>query len=198
MADHKFGAKYIVHMEGGLSRAKTDSAHKNPCPAVHTAYDYALKRTVTANDWHTNKGITWAAFLSNASAGGYSPTYELFFSMPDEIWFTIFKVGYWDKLHADQIRSNVIATYAVSWIWGGGGINELKRFLKANNYKANTTQDVVFGLNNWSAVDESGLFNKMLSWRANYFKRLNQPANLKGWLNRLESYRKNLTPFLIK
>lgn len=189
MANARFAAPYIIHKEGGLSRATTDTASKNPAPCSYKGQ----------TGWHTNKGITWSTFKRMAPVVGYSATCDLFFSMPDDVWFGIFKKGYWDAIGGDQIKSDVIATYATSWVWGGGGRPELSEFLNNNGYKTTTKKDsIVQALNDWIAKDEQQLFDKMLDHRAEYFRSLGQPANLKGWLNRLDAYRSRLSPYIGK
>lgn len=186
MADWRFAAPFIIHKEGGLSRATTDTASKYPAPCTYNGLD----------GWHTNKGITWTTFKRLAPRVGYTVSCDLFFEMPGNVWDGIFKKGYWDVLAADRLKSNVIATYAVSWIWGGGGLPEIRAFLRANGYTVSDVNSIVNALNHWTARDEKQLFEKLLEWRAGYFKRLNQPANLKGWLNRLNLYRQRLSPYL--
>jgi len=187
----RIAAKIIEAGEGGLSRAKTDTASANPAPWTYKGY----------SDWHTNRGVTYSAFKTYSGPGTYAHTPENFFNMPDSVWFTIFKKGYWDAINADNINSLPIAIYAVSWVWGSGkkgGTNLLVKMLKELGY--NTTESTVTSdLNKAvSKYGEQPILNKMLDVRAAFFKSLNQPSNLNGWLNRLERYRKALTELIVK
>lgn len=187
MADWKFGASYIKPGESGLSRATTDLAHLNPAPWPHNGQ----------TGWHTNKGITHETFKAYAPILGYKYDAETFFSMPDEVWNKIFKRVYWDAVGGDIITSNVLATYATSWEWGsgvGGGRARLVRFLATQNKTVSSVQ-IPMALNQLSASGDKAVFTAMLCDREKQFKAMNQPANLTGWLIRLNKYKTDLMPF---
>lgn len=189
MADYRLAAPYIEMGEGGLSRATTDTASSYPAPWVY--------KGVTG--WHTNRGITYKTFESLASKLGYNVTPDNFFKMPDEVWNKIFKVGYWDPMGADAIKSDALAIYLVSWAWGSGAGTAKSRalsFLRENGVSATTVADGINALAR--KFGEQAALNKMLDYRAAWFRSLNQPANLKGWLNRLETYRGRLTELVKK
>lgn len=188
MADWKFGASFIKPGEAGLSRATTDVAHLNPAPWAHNGQ----------TGWHTNKGITFETFKTYAPVLGYTCDAATFFSMPDDVWNKIFKKVYWDAIDADHINSNVIATYAVSWEWGsgaGGGKIRLINFLAKQSKYVNASQ-IATALNQLSAAGERTLFEAMLADREKQFIAMNQPANLEGWLGRLNRYRTALSPYI--
>lgn len=191
MADYRLAAPYIEMGEGGLSRAKTDTASKYPAPWTYNGY----------NDWHTNRGITYAAFLQGSKTLGYAHTRENFFKMPDSVWNVIFKNLYWDAIQADTIKSDALAIYAVSWLWGSGasgGRSRLRNFFKKIGYTITDSQ--IPGTINTAAskMGEKALLEAMLEDRKQQFIAMNQPANLKGWLRRLERYRVNLTALIEK
>ena len=71
---------FIQAWEGGLSRNTTDSASSMPAPWMY--------KGVTG--WHTNKGVTYKAFVGLANKVGYEISAENFFTMPDRIWDGIF------------------------------------------------------------------------------------------------------------
>src|SRR5690606_1286436 len=75
---------FIQEKEGGLSRDPGDNASAYPAPWTYDGHD----------DWHTNKGITYQTFKSNAKRLGYEPSAKNFFEMPDSIWLNILKNVY--------------------------------------------------------------------------------------------------------
>ena len=74
--------------EGGLSRATTDTASKNPSPYIHNG----------VSGWHTNKGITYQTFKAAANKYGFVNNAENFINMPDAIWDKIAKGLQYDPL----------------------------------------------------------------------------------------------------
>ena len=84
---------FMKKWEGGLSRATTDTASSNPAPWTYKGQ----------SGWHTNKGITYATFISNASRLGYAPTAENFFLMPDALWLKILTGAYINAFPLDEI-----------------------------------------------------------------------------------------------
>jgi lysozyme family protein len=106
MADYRQITGWIRKWEGGLSKSKSDYFSKFPVP--------------DGSGYHTNKGITWKTFETLAPKLGYIATPQLFYAMPDDIWGKIFKYGYWDVIHGDQITSQAIAETLVDWAWASG------------------------------------------------------------------------------
>ena len=78
---------YIKEKEKGLSRAKTDTSSRNPAPCLITD----PKTGITADDYHTNRGIIWPTFKSMAPKLGYEASCKNFELMPDKIWVPIYK-----------------------------------------------------------------------------------------------------------
>lgn len=191
MADLSKAIPYIRKAEGGLSRATTDTASKNPAP-----FTYQGK-----TGWHTNKGITWTTFSGLASKLGYQPTAANFFSMPDAIWEKIYKDGYWNPMMAGSFNSDAIAVAIVDYAWAfgvGGATTRLKKWVKSTfGVDAKTMADVVNTVNKQSGESESETFNKLILHRKAAFSALKQPANEKGWLARMDVL-KNFGSSLLK
>jgi hypothetical protein len=119
--------------------------------------------------------------------------------MPDNIWEKVYKVGFWDAVHGDSINNQAIANTFVEMTWGSGlgkidgysgTLPFLKKFFISNYNKdfTNITEMVDFT----NKLDKEGstpdLFEKLYTFRANKYKAMNQPANLKGWLSRLDKF----------
>jgi lysozyme family protein len=182
MANLQKAIPYIRKAEGGLSRATTDTASKNPAP-----FPYQGK-----TGWHTNKGITWTTFSSLAPKLGYQATADNFFVMPDPIWEKIYRHGYWNPMNADKINSEAIAVAIVDYAWAfgvGGATTRLKRWIKtAYGVDASNMTDVVNVIN--KQQNESETFDKLIIHRKAAFTALNQPANEKGWQSRMDELKK--------
>jgi hypothetical protein len=193
MADIKYITDFTKKWEGGLSRATTDKASKNPSPYVYKGQ----------TGWHTNKGVTYTSFKSLAPKLGYKDTAENFLTMPEDIWLKIAKVGYWDVINLDNLKSQAIANLMFSWQWGSGygWRNRVQNYLKSKGI-------------DWSIKDLNGLSNKLnelsdkqgekqtfddlIEQKKQFLLSLNQPANEKGWLRRLDDLKNSGYSFLGK
>lgn len=178
MADSSHIRKFIQSWEGGLSKATTDKASSNPAP-------WALNGVT---GYHTNKGVTYTTFVSLAPKLGYQISAENFFTMPDKIWNGIFKIGYWDVWGLDKMKSQAIADLIADFAWAsgaGGTLRSIKKYLIFKGVQVDSMAEAVTELNRLSAFEEEKIFLELIDWRKNFFISLNQPANLKGWLNRL-------------
>jgi lysozyme family protein len=184
MATYESAIPYIQKAEGGLSRATTDTASGNPSPYVY--------KGVTG--WHTNRGIIWPTFKTMAPRVGYEINQENFINMPDKIWLGIYKVGFWDDMKGDLYKSQPVANAIVDFAWasgGGGARRSLIKYLATKGIKANDSTSIANAFN--TLVEKEGenkVFNDLIDERKRFFKSLNQPANEKGWLNRMETLRK--------
>jgi lysozyme family protein len=168
--------------EGGLSRAKTDTASKYPAPCSFTY------KGVTASDWHTNKGIIWPTFKEIAPLVGVPATCERFFKMSDEDWQKIFN-EIWRRAGGYDINNTALANTVFQMRWGSGPGTALKLLgnwlneyagVKPGNFSA-----VAVTLNKLANTPEAAraLFDFLWNKRKNFLISLNQPANLPGWLN---------------
>ena len=189
MVNYKNIVPHIRKSEGGISSEPRDSASKNSSPCGKKN-GYPI---------HTNKGITWATFKGLASKGGYSASCDNFLKMPDDIWFKVYKVGFWDEVQGDKIQNQAIANTFVEMVWGSGlgsvsrgtgTIGWLNSFFKKNYNKNLTTISQMVDFVN--QLDDEGktpeLFEKLNDFRATKYKNLNQPTFTKGWLNRLNAF----------
>lgn len=175
---------YLQKSEGGLSRSTKDTASSYPSPYVYNGQ----------TGWHTNKGITYKTFESSASGAGYSVTADNFLKMPNEIWGKILKMYYWDPMYCNLYESQAIANAVVDFAWAsgtGGSKKALIKYLGKKGIKVDGAVSIAKAFNNLAKKDgELQVFNDLIDERKRFFKSLNQPANEKGWLNRMETLRK--------
>lgn len=192
MADIKYIIPFTYKWEGGLSRAKTDTASKSPSP-------YAIKDPkdgVVKTGWHTNKGITYDAFKAGAKKYNYVDNKENFEKMPADIWLKIAKGSYWDVINLDAVKSQVIANTMFNWMWGSylGWRSGFKKWLKDTkgiDWNISDLKSIPTILNNLTdKYGEKKILDELIAERARFFKSLNQPSNLKGWMNRLNDFQK--------
>ena len=167
--------------EGGLSRAKTDTASRNPSPYEHNGF----------NDWHTNRGVTYGAFKDLSSKLGYVNNKENFIFMPDSVWLKIAKNGYWDTVNLDKMDSQALANLFFSWQWaaGFGWRNRIKRYLSSKNINWNISdlKNLPFLINDLVKQEgEKKILDELIEQVKEFYISLNQPANIKGWLSRVE------------
>ena len=196
---YKLSEPFIKKWEGGISGNPSDSASENPSPCgTDTKYNAP---------YHTNKGVTWATFQGNANALGYNASCDNFLNMPESIWKKLYKQRFWDAMNADQIQSDVIASFVteVAWMSGAGSIGGTKgaypffqRFLTKKGYTINSKQDVVNSINQEIKKDEGKLFDDIIAARRQHFESMNQPTFIKGWLRRLDDFNNNFRIHLTK
>lgn len=180
MAKIDYIIPFTYKWEGGLSRATTDTASKNASP-------YTINGKT---GWHTNKGVTYPVFKAGAAKYGYADTLENFKNMPSDIWLKIAKGGYWDVLHLDNLNSQAIANLMFSWQWGSGYSwrPRMQKYLasKGISWSINDFNGLVKALNDLSKTKgEKKIFDELAEQKKEFLLSLKQPANEKGWLNRL-------------
>ncbi len=184
MANYKNIIPFIRKAEGGLSSAQTDTARRNPAPCGNGKNGYP---------YHTNKGIQWITFKGLSGSGGYEASCSNFLNMPDSVWEKIYLSGFWKPMKCDTIRNQAIANVFVEMAWGsgvGGATSMLKSFFKTKYGKS--FSNITEIANYVNELDTKGqtpeLFEQLYDFRASKYASLNQPANLKGWLNRLDAF----------
>lgn len=180
MAKTKSVFEWTLKKEGGLSRAKTDSASAYPAP-----YEYTYGG-VTADDWHTNKGVTWETFEDLADELGYTASASNFFSMPYSIWSAIAKEGYWDKFDLDNCHSQAIANLIFQSAYGSGNSGALKMWNKFFGTHFTKGYELTEYVNRYiKKVSSKKLFKKMWKYRLDWLLSLpGQSANYEGWKKR--------------
>lgn len=181
--------QFVKKWEGGLSRDKADSASSFPCP---TAYQ-------GKTGWHTNIGITYATWVQFFGKDQDAD----FFKMPSDKWFKIFKKGYWDALRGDSYQSKNIAVFVTGMAWGSGAKQAVKSLQRAiNDCGIKIEMDGAIGpltVGAANAIEPRKLFDALVVERERFFRAIAQPGSknakfLKGWLNRLEDYKKTFRP----
>lgn len=178
MANYKLMIPFLLKWEGGLSKSKTDKASRNPVP--------------DGSGYHTNKGITWTTFVSNANRFGYKANdIQLFYKMPDDLWGKFLKYGYWDVVGADKINSQPIAEAIVDWAWMSGPGTAIKQTRKFLGLPASTRSDDQFIKKLNSIQDVKSWLTQFNKFRKAWLVSLSGDANDKGWFNRLDYMYKN-------
>lgn len=191
--------------EGGLTDDLDDNASVDPVPGTYTKMMRGKMKT--SNHWHTNKGVTWATFKSNAKLLGYNPTPDLFFAMPKNIWLAIAKKRYWDPIALDQYKSQAIANLMFSWQWGSGYSWRLRvqRYLKSRNiawafnknYVAADYASLAKHFNTLAAKDEKNTFLQLIEQKKQFLQSLaDWPKYGKGWSNRLDDLKNKSLKFI--
>lgn len=177
MSDSSIYREFTKAREGGLSKAKTDSASKNPVP--------------DGSGYHTNKGITWELFESLGAKLKYTPTPELFYEMPDWLFDLIYEER-WNTSGANLINSQPIAQLVFQSLWGGGHdelVESIQRYFKGKlkvdgdlgNYTANAINDFTSNKTN-----EFIFHQYVYDSRMKYLQSLKAfKANGKGWTARM-------------
>lgn len=163
MANYKELVPFILKWEGGYTNNKNDAGGA------------------------TNKGVTLATFRQFY---GKDKTTADLKNITEAQWMHIFKVGYWDKWRADNIKSQSVANMLVDWLWHSGtyGIRLPQKVLKVE-IDGIVGDKTVAAVN---AADSKKLFNALKAERLNYFDRIcanstKKRTFLNGWRNRVDS-----------
>lgn len=137
----------------------------------------------------TNTGITIAVYRKYY---GSTKTCSDLKKITDEQWLHIFKTGYWNKMKADDIKSQAVAELCVQMCWGSGPVTAIKKI----QLTLGTTADGVVGPKTLALLnqDEDKVFSKLydmrMIWLANIATQGNNCKFLKGWINRLSDLKK--------
>lgn len=162
-ANHERIVPFILKWEGGYAKLPNDPGGE------------------------TNKGVTWATWIKF-----YGRTHDEFIRMPEAKWAHIWKVGYWDKVYGDDIKSQDIAEVLSEWCWGSGAIIPTKSVQRILGLKA----DGVFGEQTVNAINKANqkwLYEELIAARFKFLARIPyfRPSNwmfIDGWLNRMTGF----------
>lgn len=180
MSDPKIYLEFTKAREGGLSKAKTDSASKFPLP--------------DGSGIHTNAGVTYKAFVELATKLDYKPSVENFYKMIDNgIWLKIYNY-YWAESSASLIDSQALANLIFQALWGGGHdelVKSLQKYfsgaLKIDGQLGKITAAKVNEMTAKSHIYEKMLMEYLHGERVRYLKSLAAfKANGKGWMTRMD------------
>ena len=132
----------------------------------------------------TNKGVTWWTWQKF-----YGKTHDEFLHMPADKWEYIYKVGYWDVMHGDEIKSQDIAEILAEWCWGSGTSVPAKAVQRALGLRADGVmgEATVAAIN---AADQETLYQTLITDRFRFLAHIPYytPTNwayIDGWLNRM-------------
>lgn len=153
------------------------------------------------NDTPTNRGITLETFImygEDLNNDGIINKADLRL-MPKELALTIFKKEYWNRMRANQFKSQDLAETVVDMGINAGYITSgklLQRVLNNQGHVLNV--DGIIGSKTLSAIhstytDQNILFNEFNEAREDYYRQIvvNNPSKstfLSGWLNRVASF----------
>lgn len=140
----------------------------------------------------TNKGVTLSTFRKYF---GKTKTVNDLKNITNEQWQYIFKKGYWDRWKADLIKNQSIAELLVDWLYNSGtwGVKYPQQVL-------GVVSDGVVGPKTIAAINsypnQAELFYKLWNRRKKHYedivkKNPSQKVFLKGWMNRLNSFKYN-------
>jgi lysozyme family protein len=190
MEKYEYILPHILKWEGGLTNNVKDSASKNPCPVSYKG----------VSGYHTNRGITWTTFCAYCKEYNLDPKtqYDKFFTITPEVAGKIFKKLYWDKVKADFVDSVPVANCLAQWAWGSGSAgawNLLVKYLSKINKTADKWGTAIDILNaQCKEVGAKVVFDQLCEVRKQFFMDIAKPGTknatfLKGWLNRLDSFK---------
>lgn len=103
----------------------------------------------------------------------------------------MYKAFFWDKNLGDQIKSQSVANTVIDHqINSGRGIRLAQKVLN-NHFGKSLVVDGIMGKNTLSAINSVNaeiFVNEYNNAREDYYRSLNNPTFLKGWLIRLKSF----------
>lgn len=163
MADYRKLVPFILKKEGGFANKKNDLGGA------------------------TMKGVTFATFQYYM---GKNKTIEDLKNITNDQWMVIFRQGYWNRWHADNIDNQSVANILVDWVWASGSWG-----IKRPQAMLGLAVDGIVGENTLLAVNMENpeeLFNRIKADRLAYIDYICEvrKENLefkKGWINRVNS-----------
>jgi len=183
--------KHILSFEGGLSKDPRDTAVRYaPFPGAY----------------HTNKGVTYAAFTSLGPKIGISPiNYEKFVKLTDqEVGKFIYE--FYKSVNGPQLPGSVGLSVAEA-AWGSGPVPAIKQLQNALiNLKKlpQGSADGKFGPKTLAAVQattETALYNEFWKVRRAFINSLTAQKSYaiyeRGWNRRIDSFLNNIKPVAI-
>ena len=183
--------KHILSFEGGLSKDPRDTAVRYaPFPGAY----------------HTNKGVTYAAFTSLGPKIGISPVnYEKFVKLSDqEVGKFIYE--YYKSINGDKLPGSVGLSVTEA-AWGSGPVPAIKQLQNAliNLKKLSPgSADGKFGPKTLAAVQatsETALYNEFWKVRRAFINSLTAQKSYaiyeKGWNRRIDSFLNTIKPVAI-
>jgi lysozyme family protein len=134
-------------------------------------------------------GVTIGTFSNYmAKKGVRSVTVNDLKNLSYEDWLSILKKMYWDRWHADDIKSQSVAEVLVDWIWASGkwGVIIPQRML-------GVTDDGIVGVMTLDALnkkDPKDFFDALIQERISFVEDIvkktpSQKKFLNGWKNRI-------------
>lgn len=178
---------FVRQWEGGTSRATTDTASEDCAPGT--------------NGIHTNKGIRWTTYYNKGKGHGYKPSVSDFLKMTDERWLQIFNDVYWKPMYGDKLmlKDPALAFFVVQFAWGSGTGGAEKQLAKFQRQKMGIVDDNITKqeIANNFVLDPMPFpirFQQLIDFKSDYYRSLGQPANLNGWLNRLNDFNEKFKP----
>lgn len=185
-------AAFIKRIEGGLGRGSEDNASSYPAPWPYKGQ----------TGWHTNKGVTFRTFESNAKKLGYKVTPENFFEMPDDIWWKIFSqviMSPWNLSRIDHLPR--IQAVIITWSWnsGPGGTERLladfqREVMGIKDSNITKTEIIENFRKHVNSSNELKWFNALCDRRIEDYKQMEDyPTYGKGWLNAVAKFRKEFS-----
>lgn len=208
MADCGKLVPIIIHWEAGVPMAGLPNEMM-----FEDARKKGFANDPIDNGGATMVGITLDTFKAYRKAHGKkTPTVRDLKDITYEEWYDILKTMFWDKMKADRIENQSIANLCVNTVWGSGA-----GYIKAIQGVLGVKQDGIVGNITLGAINgytpQKTLFEKLWKRREKFFndivarsvaayeKKVGRPATeveklrytqkkfLKGWLNRLRSFK---------
>ena len=183
--------KHILSFEGGLSKDPRDTAVRYaPFPGAY----------------HTNKGVTYAAFTALGPKIGISPVnYEKFVKLTDqEVGKFIYE--YYKSINGDKLPGSVGLSVTEA-AWGSGpvpAIKQLQNALITLKKLSPGSADGKFGPKTLAAVQatsETALYNEFWKVRRAFINSLTAQKSYaqyeRGWNRRIDSFLNTIKPVAI-
>lgn len=124
--------------------------------------------------------------------GGVIPRYTKFDIYElDKMLQTFYREQFWNRISGDGITTQQVAGMLFDWtITSHYAVRETQRVL-VSDFKAQIAIDNAFGPKTLAALNEApqrDFYAVLRECRANYYRRLDQPQNLQGWLARVHAF----------
>lgn len=178
-ADFKQAVERVYKEEGGFQAQKADTGNFFNGKLIGTKY-----------------GITPAAYHAFYKV---EPTQDTIKNLTKSQASPIYKKNYWDKIRGDEIKNNSVADLMLNYVVnsGSGMITPIEKIANATAGKKIVSESLPLTSQEVEAINklnQKAFFDNLKKYRKDFYVNLvkKQPAKevyLKGWLNRLNSYK---------
>ena len=196
MSNFEIVTEWVKGWEGWLSSDKNDAARffaNENALKYGRAFVDKIKNQKTGELFHTSKGITLETWFTMSKTIGYDAVNDIdtWLNMPQDLWLKFWKLGYWDKVKADEFSAG-LGSYLAHYAWGSGVYHascKLQEVLKIE-FGQKIIVDGIIGVKTIEAAknagDEINILFALHRYRQIFLLMTGQARTFFGWFSQID------------